>query len=202
MAEFLFYGTWSDSLTCLQAIAELDQFTFTVDMPYAEPAVLHFHALSEELISLVQEPDVCIFLPSKEDSSFRPQFVTGRGRWRISEISSGPALLLSFPLCLQVEETLHLSDGALSYLNHYRNPETGEWYKAPEALRQDYRLLRSRLRKTMEKRTIQSEIVSNGVFKPVIEPLWIGPDALHLLESGLAEIRVNGEWRSGKEVLP
>jgi hypothetical protein len=199
MAEFDFYGTWEDSSLYLEKVVTLGRFTLVVDMPYEQPVVFQSKVLSEDLMTLLQQRPH-LYLWSDEYSRFPAGFLPGRHYVTIDPHISGPALQLSLPICFPAEVNVRLGEGVLSYLPLYENPETGELYKPPEALKQAYNDVRRLLQKTMARCFVRCRVVSAGVIKPIVVPLWIGPNAMDLLEAGKAEIRVAGEWRMGKDL--
>ena len=109
---------------------------------------------------------------------------------------------LSLPGCFERDGKLCLRPGDLFYQPRYCSPETGEWYKPPEALKRAYKEVQVLLRKGMAKRYMRSRIVtSEGVIKPIILPLWIGSDAIKLLEAGSAWIlSERDDWRTGGDL--
>lgn len=199
MAQFDFYGTWEDSLTFLETLVRLDRFTFVVDMWYTEPVPFQFKTLTDEVVAVVRKR-TRVYLWADEYSRFPPYFGEPTDElWMINPTHGGPALDLSLPACFEREGKLCLASGNLFYQPQYCNPETGEWYKPPEALKRAYYEVRALLRKGMVKRYVRSRTVVNGAIKPTIEPLWIGPNAMALLEKSEAGILIDG-WQTGTDL--
>jgi len=195
MADFYFYGTWEDSWTYLETLARLERFTFVVDMWYTKPIPFQFRTLTDEIKSTVYKQRR-VYLWSDEYSRFPPDFgePTSNGLMMIDPIGGGPALDLSLPACFEREGKLSVGLGWFGYQLQYKNPETGEWYKPPEALKRAYKEIRALLRKNMVKRFARSRSITDRGIKPRIETLWVGPNAAALLEVGKADILVGCEW--------
>lgn len=203
MADFYFYGTWEDSWRYMEILACMRRFTFVVDMWYTEPIPVQFETLTDEVKDIVYKQRG-LYLWSKEFSRFPPIFgkPTSSGLMRIHLSESGPALDLVLPACFEYEGRLSVGLGWFGYQPQYQNPETGEWYKPPEALKRTYQEIRTLLRKNMVKRFVRSRIITGHGIRPTIDTLWLGRDAAALLETGKADILVGDEsmWKRGAEL--
>ncbi len=188
MAEFDFYGTWEDVWSLVQKLTDLGQFTFVVDKPYTEPMAFEFTNFSADLEAMLcARPRV--YLLSEEYSRFPLQFHEARGHWMIDELSSGPTLDLCLPICFERDGKLCLYQGYLGHLACYQDPETGQWYKAPQALKRAYEKTRALLRKGMAKRYLGCRSWTPlGDYKPRADLFWIAQSAMAMMDSGLAGI--------------
>jgi hypothetical protein len=195
MADFFFYGTWEDSWMYLETLVHLERFTFAIDMWYAEPAPFQFETMTDEVENIVRKRRR-LYLWSSEYSRFPFVFSapTSNGLMMIDPTVSGPVLDLSLPDCFDVEGRLSIGLGSLGYQPQYENPETGELYKPPEALKQAYKEIRALLQKGMVKRFARSRSITEFGIKPAVESLWVGANAVTLLETGTADILVGCEW--------
>jgi hypothetical protein len=203
MAQFDFYGSWEDSRTYLEKLIHQQRFTFVIDMWYTERVPFLFKTLTEDTENVLQKHSR-VYLWSDDYSRFPPGFgePNSTGQMMIRPTEGGPALDLTFPHCFRHNEKFQLGSGMLFYQPTYHNPETGEWYKPPEALKQAYKEVQALLRKAMVKRYICSQTVTTeGIIKPIIMPLWIGSDAIKLLEAGMVEILFGrDDWKTGKDL--
>jgi hypothetical protein len=202
MGQFNFYGTWNDSLAYLELLVRMEQFTFVIDMWYTQPVPLQFMTLTNEVKAAVRKRPR-VYLWCDRYSQFPPGFrePTPNGLMMIDPTKSGPALDLGLPVRFERNGQLGVGLGDLFYQPIYYEPRTREPYAPPEALKQTYNEVRTLLRKNMMKRYIRSQMItSKNITKTTIETLWIGSDAMALLESGAVKILVNGELRSGAEL--
>jgi len=203
MAQSSFYGTWEDSWAYLEKLIRLDRFTLIVDMWYIKREPFQFKTLTEDIKRVLQKRPH-IYLWSDEYSRFPPDFgePTSNGLMMINSTRGGPALDLTLPHCFEREGKLCLALGGFTYQPLCQNPETGEWYKPPEALKQAYKEVQALLRKGMVKRYMRSRTAtSKGIIKPIIMPLWIGLDAIKLLEAHTAWILFgNDDWKTGADL--
>ena len=188
MAEFDFYGTWEDDWDLLQKLTNLGQFAFVMDKPYTEPVPFEFTDSSADFEAMLRERPR-VYLLSEEYSRFSLQFHEVRGHWIIDEMSSGPALTLDLPTCFERDGKLCLREGYLGHLAHYQDPETKQSYKAPQALKRAYEKTRALLRKGMAKGYLGCRNWTPlGDYRPRTDLFWIAPNAIAMIESGLAGI--------------
>ena len=201
VAEFQFYGTWNDARSCLEAITALGPFTFVLDKWYAEPIPKQFTVLDENSIEAVRK-DPGVYVLSAHYTRFPVRFgrPTPTGLMRIWSTESGVSLHLSLPVEHNHQGRLRVGMGLLSYQAEYHDPVTGQRYMASEELKRAYAYLRSVLCRQLMKRYVESTVVRNGRFIPIVETLWIGRSAIALLDAGQAEILVNGEFRHGSDL--
>lgn len=210
MAEFCFYGTWKDSLGWLEMLCEMRRFTFVESGWYTAPVPRQFTTIDDGCPEWLHKPAV-LFLWSDSYSRFPPAFTdpNSDGQMRIDSDKGGPALNLWLPACFEYKGRLveyrgrlSVGLGSLGYQPEYENPETGEWYKPPEALKQAYEELRALLRKSMVKRFAWGRRFTGRDFKPIIETYWLGRHAAQLLDEGKAEILLGHEsvWKTGADL--
>ncbi len=196
MAQFDFAGTWVDSWAHLERLVDTGRFSFVVDKWYTEPVPLQFRALDEDIRDIVRHRRG-VYLFSDSYSRFPVAFgpPTSNGLMLIAPKEGGPSLELVLPACFEKEGKTHLRSGWLMHQPYFQNPETGEWYRAPEELRLAYKQVCALLRRGLVKRYMRIYPVKASPPRCVIQTKWIGPDGAALLEAGAAEL--NG--RSGQE---
>ncbi len=200
MAEFDFYGTLEDSWALLEELAATNRFTFLIDMALKEQKPYEFSVLTEEVKQTLQKHPK-VFLWSDEYSRFPLHFLQSSGGFfHIYPLKGGPLLELSLPRAVARESRIRLVGGDLMHQTSYGNAETGGIYAAPEELRRVYRQVKNLLRENLVKRYAQVRMVRNGNFLDRAEAVWIGHNALALLETGKAEIQIAGEWLEGKDL--
>lgn len=84
--------------------------------------------------------------------------------------------------------------GWLEYQSKYYDPRTNEPYLLPEALKKAYKDVEKLIRKHLIKRYADSEVITEGEIKSTIKTLWIGKEAIKLIEAGEADILAGNEW--------
>jgi hypothetical protein len=182
MAEFSFYGTWDDSRTYLERLAQLQQFTFVINKAYAEPTPMEFTAITDETWAWVQRHPF-LLLWSAEYSRFPPIFDRPvRGFMRISVFRSGPAIEVSLPRPLEQDGQLRIHAGDIMYQARYQDPDSRGWYDSPKTIRSTFNVTRSLLRKFLVRRYVRVEAVRCGRIRLQPIPVWIGHAAHRLLE--------------------
>lgn len=201
MAQFDFYGTWSDSEKYIDVLSRSGSYTFVADMWYAGPIPLQFTRWTDESRAILKDSRR-IFLWSDQYSQFPPQFSkpTSKGLMRIDPAYCGPALDLSLPPYFEQDGKMRLVAGNLFYQLQYFDPVTGKSYKPHEALKSAYKDAKSLLCKEMQRWFVASQVVRNGEFISTIETIWIGLHAAAVLTAKQAEIQINGEWRQGEDL--
>lgn len=194
MADFYFYGTWTDSVTWLEVLAREQKFVFVIDRWYEEPTPLQFTELTSEATDLAREYKR-LYLWSDQYSRYPPTFgpPTPHGLRMIDPVQSGPALDLSLTACFVRGDRTSLGLGWLSYQSYYRDPSTGEAYARPEPLLKAYRMVSKLLKAQMTKRYAPDSEVGESRKKP-LRRLWLGKNAVKKIEAGEADILVGQEW--------
>jgi hypothetical protein len=147
--------------------------------------------------ALLERP--LLYLWSDRYSRFPPYLPSSDRPEVIDPRYSGPALDLVLPACYPQNNVWSLNFGNLSYEREYCNPQTQEWYKPPQEMKDDFLAVRRILQKQMVKRYAR---MTQQVYekKAEIKTLWIGPDAIKKLESGEAQIRIYTDWWKGSEL--
>jgi len=178
MAQFDFYGTWIDSWKLLEILTEKN-LSLIPDQWYKSPSAIFFNEINEELKDLLHKKRR-LFIWGKEFSLFPPHFVLQKsgprqGEYSIGAAYGGPCLDLTLPACFENDKKIKLSCGTLTFPKDYKNPKTNEWLKTSEDLKKYYKIISTDFKKILKKTKFRKLI-------------WIGGDALNLLENGNAEI--------------
>jgi hypothetical protein len=190
MAEFDFYGTWLDMQAILKKLVLMEEFNFVIDKWYLEPKLIQFKNLTEENLLMIKEHRK-FYLWSEEYSRFPPKLSspTSNGNMMIDILDCGPAIELVLPAQFECENKMCFRDGFIMYQAQYFNRETREIYKPSEVLKSTFYQIKSLIQKSMIKRFLRTErIAQTGEWKVFIEVIWIGLDALQMIESNKAEI--------------
>ncbi len=198
MAEFHFYGAHDDWWLYLSRLMDVGSYHAIADLWYNEPKFLQFSVLTADIKRiLVERPHV--FLWSPRYSRFQPRLTSTKRPDLIDPRYCGPCLDLALPACYRQAGRWCLNFGSVSYEREYCNAETGEWYKPPPELKDDFIFVRTTLQKLMVKRYAR---MTQQVYekRPEVKTLWIGPDAIRKLESGEAQIRIYTDWWKGSEL--
>lgn len=195
MAQFVYYGTWKDSLQIIGHLADLKRFTFIIDMPYSSTVPYQFSNLSPDILDILEKYHR-LFLWSEEYSMFSLDF--GKpfkgGTYRIETQSSGPVLDLTLPRCVPFSDKQRFVWGMLYYEKYYYNRETSEWIKPPEVLKRVYLEVSRLIKKELEVRYMPvTRLTTLGNYKPGAEKLWIGRNGVKLLDEDKAGIQVGSD---------
>jgi hypothetical protein len=198
MAEFNFYGTHEDWWLYLDALVQRGGYTFVMDLWYKEPKVVSFTAPTDQVQGQILKRPV-LYLWSDRYSKFPPYLEQLSDCAMIDRFNSGPALHLSLPSWYEKDGEWRLGAGWLVYEQEYRDPRTGEWYKPPPAMKEDFLTVRKLLQQLMLKRYAVFPL-QPGEKKPEVQTLWIGPDAVKRLDADEAQIRIYTDWWKGSEL--
>jgi hypothetical protein len=178
MRELPFLGTWEDSWQVLEAIIADGAFTMSPDKWYATPQSEVFRELTPELKDMLRErrrvyiwsPTYTRVPPVLERQEIGPK----AGSYFIRLSKGGPGLELTLPACFKEDgPNLFLNYGSLTYPSLIQVSATGDWHKAPAALRDGFREVARR---------IQMRLVRHE------DGNWIGPSARELFRSGRAQL--------------
>lgn len=185
MAEFNFFASWPDTLNMLGKILNTKLYKIIIHAAYEEPIPTELKSISENEIKFLKK-NHSVFLWSEAYSFFPIKFWTpdSHAYTGIYELESGPVLHLSLADIYQKQERFRVGAGRISYSSYFIHPETHEKYSPPESLKQAFKSLKSLLQKDMVKRywphTFWSVARADDI--TVAETLWIGSDAMKLLE--------------------
>lgn len=197
MAEFHFYGTWEDTWKHLQRIAAETSLVGAIDQWYTSPKVYEFTGVTDEVKRLVKKNPRIFFL-SDRYTYFPFHFIgpTPSGLLRIDPEWSGPTLDLSFPACFECGEKVCIRSGRLFYQRRYIDPESEEYYKPPHELKQAFKEIQSVLKKDLTRLQTSYRMTGQRGVKNTKAPIWIGSNALRLLDEGIAKIGIGAEWKT------
>jgi hypothetical protein len=199
MAEFNFYGAPEDFWAQLDRLITTDRFRFFLDLSSKEKKPYEFTILTEEIKQSLKINHT-IFLWSKEYSEF-PLFFnqSSNGLFRIFPLIGGPLLELHLPHANPHETGIRLIAGNLMHQASYSIADTGCRFAASENLKLAYKDVIKLFKQNMVKRYTQVQIARNGIFRDEVATLWIGNNAMELLETGKAAIQA-GQWKEGKDL--
>ncbi len=203
MADFFYYGIWSDSLRILETLTSMQQFEFVLDIGYVKPTPLAFTSLGADALGAIGKPGQ-LFLKSNSFSEFPVSLSkpTDEGVMTIAPAISGPFLSLRLPAYFEINGRASVGLGWLRYQPRYYHPETREPLQTSESLRAEYIRVKKILLSLMTRRYALQAAPQKGAFQAKEELLWIGRDALILLESNEVGILIGPEWRwiQGKDL--
>lgn len=178
MSQFDFYGTWSDSWELLKIALKYDTVLIP-DCWYEEPKPILFKDITDELKQLMFKKRR-LFIWGKDFSNFEPGFIIQlsgprKGMYSTGAEYGGPCLDLTLPACFERNDIINLSCGTLTYPKEYKNPNTSKWEKSSETIANKYKTIRKDFKKRLKEYRVGKYI-------------WIGEDALALLQNGKAKI--------------
>jgi hypothetical protein len=199
MAEFCYYAVEEDALEWLEGLAKLRRFKFILGTAYDQPQAYEFTEFNEAARThLTQCYSKCysVCLWSEEYSRlpvvFRKQTSTDEGQkydwYRLPDGLGGPMIELGLPKkSKRWGNAWRISPTELRYLPYYGNDAGDQWFKSPPEIVKAFRDIRKLLQKQLVKRYATFQIRRNGELNDIENPVWIGRQALLLMESGEAE---------------
>lgn len=182
MAEFVYGGNWEDSWSIVDALLERDDLALLADLVYQEPRPIYLSAFRDnsELQSQLKERR-WFYIAGKKFSHHPPQFVrreggSAAGTYWIDNNKGGPFLSLTLPACYIENGITMIGSGSLVYYDEYRNPKTGQWEKPSPALISAYKEIKALLKKYLVRHKLPCGFI------------WIGRNALSMLQNGTAQL--------------
>lgn len=191
MAEFEFHATWDDSASYLAKLAALTRYKFIIKMTYPSMIPYSFLSPGEEVKRLIREKgySLLMFLGQESTPFLHYEWLEKNRDYWIDPDKSHPSIELHLPHGARKEGNLLLYPGWLSYPSKFYNSDTLECMKPPEDIKLEYKFIVKFLKKEMEKFYVSAHRRNqSGVLTPYLMPLWIGKNALELLEAKEAVI--------------
>jgi hypothetical protein len=181
MAEFEFGGNWDDSWLIIKALLERADLALLADLIYQEPKPVYLSGIGnkEQLRSELKNRG--IYIAGKNFSHFPPRFVQrdcgpAAGTYWINNREGGPHLSLTLPPCYLEKGMTMVGSGSLVCHDDFRNPSTRKWQKAAPELKTAYQEIKALLKKFLVRHKLP------------YGSIWIGRNALTMLQSGKAQL--------------
>jgi hypothetical protein len=179
MMEYSFVGTWNDSWTILDAILQGDGLSLIPDLNYVNPEPTYSKVLNDRLKAMLLERRH-LFIWGAAFSLFPPLIKRidegiKAGKYFVSATEGGPVLELTLPACYEGQGILNLGPGTLFCPRKTFDPATNIGHNPSVELRAGFREVRNRMKRSLVR------------YKPCPE-IWIGQEAIGLLEQGKAMI--------------
>jgi len=185
MAEFNFYGSWQDTITILEQLLNTKLFRIIADIAYNEPIVYEINSLSIDAQSVLKQ-NHHIFLESNSYSRYPIKFSEPNkgGYIGILQLRSGPLINMMLPDEYTSNNKWRVGRGRIAFPPYFVIPNTYDSYKPPQELKDIFALSKKIIQKNMVKQYWRwSKVGMSGIANPSIETLWIGKDAINLLET-------------------
>jgi hypothetical protein len=178
MAQFDFLGSRIDSQNLLTMLLERPGTTLIADLWYKRPEADCIAYVDKNALELLMKRRG-VYIWAEDFSHFPPVLAkvddTPPVLYSIQPKLGGPCLELTLPPCYEQEGFIHLAHGILSHQREYFNPESRVWERASPQLIAGYKNVQRLMKKYLVRHRFH-------------EPIWVGPDALTLLEQGRAKI--------------
>lgn len=177
MAQFDYLGSWQDSQGIVGGLLRRPGTRLLVDDWYTKPIPTCIDVPPRDARQLVQEWR-SIFITGADFSPFPPQFSkveNGEVLYRIRGNEGGPCLRLTLPACYEQDGMIYLAHGMFYYYREYLNPNTKAWEPPSPEVKAAYKEIL---------RLIKQHLVRHKFHTPI----WIGRDALRLLQEDKARI--------------
>jgi len=186
MAEFHFYGSEADSLAILEAILDTGEFHVTPDLHYPTRRVKSYRNVTPELVDAFAVKRGLYITGSFSLEPLHIEKVKGDADtetfYYIDQTFGGPALSITLPNCKKRDNIKwHLGPGDIFYPRSYWDKAITHPIRPSDAVKSAH----VRLVKLAKSFLVRRKILVN---------VWIGRNALSLLESDQALILVNGKW--------
>jgi len=179
MRWFDFFATFDESISIVEDLCASGLKVIAQPDLFDEPHAPTFDKVDNDLVSMLKRAPS--FYLSGQFTCFPVSFTQlksgpAEGKYSIDLLTQGPLLQCLLARDNVVEGAVRLLPGRISYQATYRNPETDEWEKATKEVKSAFNHAVSVIKKRCVSYNVGADI-------------YIGPQALMLLESGKAEIK-------------
>jgi hypothetical protein len=205
MAYFRFYATRSDWLRWVAGLAQMSRFEFVIRKAYRTPHLLVFKNYDDDAICMLNDCAVLMVI-SHEYSEGLPGLNgpykddDGSYWYDVSESVGGPCLMFDVPVNTQTDHGFLINVCTLNYGSWYQDPSSQEWKVIPPELKKAFSDIRRFIQRNSFKRFVLDDTLkADGTLTKVIQQLWIGKEALDLLNAEKAVITA-GNYSSGKDL--
>ena len=180
MAEFIYLGSWTDSIRILEVVLSDGTSRAVPDMFYPSPAAPTFDAVDDALLAALELTGKLYIFGHYSQGG--PQFAQQSagpkaGQFYIFSTRGGPALGLY--LARQTESGL-LGFGSLGYEKEYLNPTSGVWERPSGLLKDEYKRLTREVRRHVSRHSFPKMSA------------WVGKDGLDKLNRGELRVEAKG----------
>jgi len=179
MPDFSYYATFDESIALLGDLVKLCSVRLIPDVgKFHEPSTHSYDAVNSELVEQLRRRGV-LFLAGSF-TKHPPKLVrrdagSAEGTYYISISEGGPLMQMVLASVNLVEGQPTLVSGMVSHQKRYEDPITGLSEPASTEVRQAFKEIVS----TMKRRLVPHQLAMK---------IWIGPDALGLLQKNEARI--------------
>jgi hypothetical protein len=186
MRWFDYFATFDESISMVKDLCASGLKVIAQPDLFDEPDAPAFDQVDNDLMAMLKRAPS--FYLSGQFTRFPVCFTQlksgpAEGKYSIDFLTQGPLLQCLLARDNLVEGSVRLLPGRISYQATYRNPETDEWEEATKEVETAFHHAVS---------VIKRRCVSHNVGADI----YIGPQALMLLESGKANIKASHIMKS------
>lgn len=183
MPDFSYYATFDESINILRDLVEQCGVKLIPDLgAFPDPNAPVFDAVTNEVIEQLRRRRVVFLAGSftRHPAKMRRlESGPNAGTYYISIPEGGPLLQMTLATVNPVDGKPTLISGMVSHQKRYQDPVTGHSEPASEEVSQAFKEIIA----TMKKRLVAHQLAMK---------IWIGPEALALLQQGEARISDRG----------
>jgi hypothetical protein len=187
MAEFNFYGSLKDSVWVLERLTQQGDLSLTPCLNFATRHPSSYHRLDQGLLKALNINRRLFITGPFSRAPLSLREVKGgeySGTFSIDETRGGPALSITIPMCQQRDDKLwYLAPGDVFYPPEYWDDASNQPVIPTLAVKEAFSAIVG---------VIKSQFRRVKIHKSV----WIGPEALCLLDESKALILIEGKWCS------
>jgi hypothetical protein len=186
MAEFNFFGSWKDTIDILIQLLDSQPFRVIADIAYIEPLAYEVKSITDDTLNVLKR-NHHIFLASESYARYPIKFSEPNkgGHIGVLQLESGPLMDMLLSDVYEANGKWRVGRGRIAYPPYFIIPNTNNAYKPPQKLKDAFALSKKIIQKNMTRRYWRwmVEVGKSGETRPTIETLWIGKDAIDLIET-------------------